>query len=70
MRALPLAAATLAAAFLLTACSDDGGGKNCGFQTLAQCQAAISGNGGYCNANPMYRATTGAAPLPAHRPQR
>jgi hypothetical protein len=31
------------------------GGRNCGFATLAQCRAAISGNGGYCDENPMYR---------------
>ena len=30
------------------------GGRNCGFSTLQQCQAAISGNGGYCEQNPMY----------------
>jgi hypothetical protein len=31
-----------------------GGGTNCGFSTLAQCQAAISGVGGYCARNPFY----------------
>jgi hypothetical protein len=31
-----------------------GGGTNCGFTTFAQCQAAISGNGGYCGSNPFY----------------
>ena len=31
------------------------GGRNCGFTTLEQCRAAISGNGGYCIENPMYR---------------
>jgi Protein of unknown function (DUF3551) len=49
--------------------SDEGGARNCGFLTMAQCQAALSGNGGYCAENPMYRATTGAAPVPARRPQ-
>ena len=34
---------------------DGGGGRNCGFWTYQQCYAALSGNGGYCVANPMYR---------------
>jgi Protein of unknown function (DUF3551) len=33
----------------------DGGGRNCGFWTYQQCRAALSGNGGYCEANAMYR---------------
>jgi hypothetical protein len=33
------------------------GGQNCGFVTFAQCQAAISGVGGFCQPNPRY--TTG-----------
>jgi hypothetical protein len=33
----------------------DGGGRNCGFWTYAQCIAALSGNGGYCESNAMYR---------------
>ena len=32
-----------------------GGGRNCGFWTYEQCMAAIWGNGGYCEANAMYR---------------
>jgi Protein of unknown function (DUF3551) len=32
-----------------------GGGRNCGFWTYGQCMAALSGNGGYCEANAMYR---------------
>ena len=31
------------------------GWSNCGFVSLAQCQAALSGNGGWCTANPMFR---------------
>jgi len=49
----------------------DGGGRNCGFWTYQQCQAALSGNGGYCVANEMYRGPQpgmipppGAVPLP------
>jgi uncharacterized protein DUF3551 len=34
---------------------DDGtGGRNCGFKTLEQCRAAVAGNGGRCEPNPMY----------------
>ena len=28
--------------------------RNCGFVTIEQCRAAISGVGGYCEANPFY----------------
>ena len=31
------------------------GGRNCGFWTYGQCMAALSGNGGYCIINAMYR---------------
>ena len=31
-----------------------GGGTNCGFVTLRQCQATISGVGGICQPNPRY----------------
>jgi Protein of unknown function (DUF3551) len=30
-------------------------GANCGFWTYQQCVATISGNGGYCETNAMYR---------------
>ncbi len=30
------------------------GSQNCGFTTIQQCQAALSGNGGFCNANTQY----------------
>jgi hypothetical protein len=29
---------------------------NCGFTTLQQCQATVSGIGGFCERNPMYPA--------------
>lgn len=32
----------------------DGGGTNCGFVTIAQCRATISGIGGSCIENPAY----------------
>jgi hypothetical protein len=35
--------------------SGNGGGRNCGFWTYGQCMAAVSGTGGYCEANAMYR---------------
>lgn len=37
------------------------GSTNCYFITLAQCQAAISGNGGFCRVNTFY---TGDQPRP------
>lgn len=49
----------------------DGGGRNCGFWTYEQCRAALSGNGGFCEANAMYRGPSpgmipppGGVPLP------
>ena len=41
-----------------------GGGRNCGFVSLRQCQATVSGSGGFCEPNPRY---TGArAPQRRH----
>jgi hypothetical protein len=34
---------------------DGGGGNNCGFSTLEQCRATVSGIGGSCDPNPFYR---------------
>jgi hypothetical protein len=31
-----------------------GGGTNCYFHTIQQCQAAVSGNGGFCRVNGFY----------------
>jgi Protein of unknown function (DUF3551) len=31
-----------------------GGGTNCYFMTFGQCQAAVSGVGGFCRPNPFY----------------
>jgi hypothetical protein len=31
-----------------------GGGTNCGFSTLEQCRANVSGIGGSCDPNPFY----------------
>jgi hypothetical protein len=31
-----------------------GGGRNCGFSTLEQCRATVSGIGGFCEPNLFY----------------
>ncbi|MBI2712847.1 MAG: DUF3551 domain-containing protein [Rhizobiales bacterium] len=41
-----------------------GGGTNCGFVTIEQCRATISGIGGFCEPNQFY---TGPAERPAKR---
>lgn len=33
---------------------DDGGGRNCGFSTVEQCMATVSGIGGNCERNLFY----------------
>jgi uncharacterized protein DUF3551 len=33
---------------------DEGGGRNCGFSTLEQCRATVSGIGGFCEPNLFY----------------
>jgi hypothetical protein len=40
------------------------GGRNCGFVTLEQCRATVSGIGGFCELNQFYTGpeTTGAGP--------
>jgi hypothetical protein len=43
-----------------------GGGRNCGFSTWEQCMATVWGNGGYCEANPMYMALE----RPVRKPRR
>jgi uncharacterized protein DUF3551 len=43
-----------------------GGARNCGFVTYQQCMATISGLGGYCERNPMYRPGEGQ-PVPRQR---
>lgn len=32
----------------------EGGGTNCGFLTVQQCMATLSGMGGFCNRNTQY----------------
>lgn len=41
-----------------------GGGTNCGFVTIEQCRATVSGIGGFCDPNPFY---TGPAERPVKR---
>ena len=41
-----------------------GGGSNCGFSTIEQCRATVSGIGGFCERNSFY---TGPAERPAKR---
>jgi hypothetical protein len=62
MRTIPLIAITFAALSLSTIgaradgtwCAQYGspGATNCGFYSFEQCQAALSGNGGFCMRNP------------------
>ena len=46
---------------------EQGAARNCGFSTYQQCAATVSGNGGYCDQNPMYRPELASAP---RRPRR
>ena len=38
-----------------------GGGTNCYFLTLQQCQSSISGRGGFCRPNPFYTGPDGSS---------
>ena len=40
---------------------DASGSSNCGFLTLEQCRATVSGIGGYCDHNQFYNPRPGAA---------
>jgi hypothetical protein len=42
----------------------DGGGENCGFSTFDQCQADVSGIGGYCARNTLYAPSPGPRTRP------
>jgi len=35
-----------------------GGGRNCGFSTIEQCRATVSGIGGFCEQNLFYPGST------------
>jgi uncharacterized protein DUF3551 len=43
---------------------DAGGGTNCGFATIEQCRATVTGIGGFCEPNQFY---TGPAERPTRR---
>ena len=44
--------------------------ENCGYYTLAQCRAAVSGVGGFCQPNPRFVYTPYADEEPAYAPRR
>lgn len=46
-----------------------GGARNCGFVTYQQCMATVSGIGGYCEPNAMYRPPA-ERPPPRRKPRR
>jgi hypothetical protein len=50
------------------------GYENCGYFTMAQCRAAVSGVGGFCIANPRYAerpyGDDGRVPPPRYRERR
>jgi hypothetical protein len=43
-----------------------GGARNCGFWTNEQCMATVSGIGGYCEVNAMYRGPSPGMIAPPH----
>jgi Protein of unknown function (DUF3551) len=54
----------------LYAGGDDGGGINCYFVTLQQCQWAVSGVGGFCVPSPFANGRPVAAPAQTQRKQK
>ena len=40
----------------------NGGGRNCGFSTIEQCRATISGIGGFCEPNLFYPGSASGTP--------
>jgi hypothetical protein len=74
MRILLAAAAMLAATATIDTASaqnypwcalygNSHGGTNCGFVSLQQCRAAIFGNGGDCQPNPLFYAAPADYPV-------
>ena len=43
------------------------GGRNCGFSTLAQCMATVSGIGGVCERNLFYEGPAGRSAAPVRK---
>ena len=70
MTALTLVAPTVGQAQTYPWCAQyggrDGGGRNCGFVSYAQCMATVSGIGGLCERNSFY---TGPE-IPVRRPNK
>jgi Protein of unknown function (DUF3551) len=50
--------------------SGKAGGTNCGFYSFEQCQAARSGNGGFCQRNPFSAYGSAGSPYDAAREPR
>jgi len=48
-------------------CAQIQGSSICAYSTLEQCRAAVSGNGGYCDQNPMDHRDTAGAGTPRRR---
>ena len=47
-----------------------GGGRNCGFVSYQQCLATVSGIGGYCEPNAMFRPDYAQVPRKSRRHRR
>jgi len=48
---------------------EDGGGRNCGFSTLQQCMATVSGIGGGCERNLFYEGPAERLPKRVRKPR-
>ncbi len=48
---------------------DAGGATNCGFSTIEQCRATVSGIGGFCQQNPFYHERATRLRKRAHKNQ-
>jgi Protein of unknown function (DUF3551) len=80
MRSIPLVAMTFATLFLSTVVARaDGtwcaqysnhGATNCGFYSFEQCQATVSGIGGFCMRNPFSGYGSGREPRRRYRRDR
>jgi len=46
----------------LYSAGDDGGAQNCGFTSYEQCMATVTGMGGMCQPNTLYRPAATASP--------
>ena len=48
---------------------DNGGGRNCGFSTIEQCRATVSGIGGSCEPNLFYPGSASDTSQSKHKRQ-